>query len=170
MNIRVKLTRQENAGHFGKPIGAEVTMDMEAYLRGVVASEVGNAPLECSKAQAIAARTFALPYAIREDAISDESSVAQAYRAPRAENPAYPNAHQGVAETAGQVLYYDGKALSPCSYSASNGGRTVSSQERWGGYRPYLIAQDDPWDDAVTHGVKKGHGVGMSQAGASYAA
>lgn len=170
MNLRVKLTRQENADYFDQPIGSIVTMDMETYLRGVVPSEVGNAPLECCKAQAVAARTFALPYARGEGAISDASSEAQAYRAARAENPAYARAHQGVAETAGQVLYYDGKALSPCSYSASNGGRTTSSEARWGGYRPYLIEQDDPWDYAVTHGKKTGHGVGMSQAGASYAA
>lgn len=68
------------------------------------------------------------------------------------------------------MLTYAGKILSTCSYSASNGGRTTSAQERWGGYRAWLIAKDDPWDLAATGGVKKGHGVGMSQAGASYAA
>lgn len=83
---------------------------------------------------------------------------------------AYGRAHQGVADTAGEVLCYDGNVLATCSYSASNGGRTTSSEERWGGYRPYQIAQDDPWDYAVTQGKKTGHGVGMSQAGASYAA
>lgn len=67
-------------------------------------------------------------------------------------------------------MYHDGKLLATCSYSASNGGRTTSSEERWGGYRPYLIAQNDPWDYAATGGKKTGHGVGMSQAGASYAA
>jgi len=65
---------------------------------------------------------------------------------------------------------YGGRIINTCSYSTSNGGRTVSAQERWGGYRAWLIAQDDPWDLAATGGVKTGHGVGMSQAGASYAA
>jgi len=46
-------------------------------------------------------------------------------------------------------------------YTDSNGGRTVSAKERWGGNRPYLIAQDDPWDAASAKG-KSGHGVGMS--------
>lgn len=81
------------------------------------------------------------------------------------DNAVYSNAHAGAVATAGEVLFYDGKALATCSYSASNGGRTVSSQERWGGVRPYLIAQADPWDYAATGGKKTGHGVGMSQAG-----
>ena len=170
MQIRVKLTRWKNADFFHLPLGSEITMDIETYVHGVVPSEVGNAPLECCKAQAVAARTFALVYSREDQAISDASSVAQAYRVSRAESPAYPNARLGVEETAGQVLYYNGNALSPCSYSANNGGRTTSSQARWGGYRPYLIEQDDPWDYAVTQGKKSGHGVGMSQAGAAYAA
>lgn len=170
MQIKVKLTRQENAGYFGVPVGAVVEMDMEDYLLGVVPAEVGNAPLECCKAQAVAARTYALPYARKGDAISDASSVAQAYRAPRGVDSAYATAHRGVTDTVGEVLYHDGKLITTCSYSASNGGRTTSSEERWGGYRAYLIAQEDPWDLAVTGGVKTGHGVGMSQAGASYAA
>jgi hypothetical protein len=40
---------------------------------------------------------------------------------------------------------------------------------RWGGYRPYLIEQDDPWDAAYLYSKKRGHGVGMSQMGAIYA-
>lgn len=46
----------------------------------------------------------------------------------------------------------------------------MSSKERWGGDRDWLIAQDDPWDKAATNGKKTGHGVGMSQCGARYAA
>lgn len=44
MNIQVKLTRQENTAFFGVDLNAIVGMDMEDYLRGVVAAEVGNAP------------------------------------------------------------------------------------------------------------------------------
>lgn len=63
MNIRVKLSRDENLKHFGVATGSIVTMDSETYLMGVVPAEVGNAPPECCKAQAIAARTYAMPYA-----------------------------------------------------------------------------------------------------------
>lgn len=63
-------------------------------------------------------------------------------------------------------LFITRKHLSPCAYSASNGGRTTSSKERWGGHREYLISKEDPYDYAATKGRKTGHGVGMSQEGA----
>ena len=93
--------------------------------------------------------------------ISDSSAVAQAYRAPRYNNKVYPNCIKAAEETAGQALFYN---LMPAAtiYTASNGGRTTSAQERWGGAGyPYLITQDDPWDAAVGK-PKNGSGVGMS--------
>ena len=101
--------------------------------------------------------------------ISDSSSVAQAYRAKRYNRKIYPNSLQGTEETAGEVLFYN---LMPAItiFTASNGGRTTSYHERWGGAeKPYLIAQDDAWDAAVGE-PKRGTGVGMSQLGAVYAA
>ena len=58
--IRVKITRQENEEYFGCMIGETVEVDFEQYVAGVVASEVGNAHIEACKAQAVAARTFAM--------------------------------------------------------------------------------------------------------------
>lgn len=168
-NIKVKLTRQENAEFFHAQIGDVVEYDFEEYLKGVVASEIGNPHIEAAKAQAICARTFAWKCASTGSPISDSSAVAQAFRAPRSINKAYANAHAGVDATKGILIYYDGKPITTCGYSANNGGRTVSSQERWGGYRPYLIAKDDPWDAAAGAG-KTGHGCGLSQRGAKYAA
>lgn len=171
MNIKVKLTCAANAAHYHVSKGDVVTIPFEQYLLGVIPSEIGNAPLEACKAQAIAARTYALPYILKDAAISDASASAQAYRVERASNPVYGNAHRGVAETAGLVLYYDGCPLRSCPFSKSNGGRTTSNAERWGSaLLPYLPAQDDPWDLAATGGEKAGHGVGMSQEGAIYAA
>lgn len=62
MIIRVKISRAENLSYFGCVAGTIVNIDMEEYVAGVVASEIGNAPLEACKAQAIAARTFAMHY------------------------------------------------------------------------------------------------------------
>ena len=169
MTIKVKITREENAAHFKKEIGDVVTVPLEEYVAAVVASEIGNAHVEACKAQAVAARTFAYPYYSNGTTITDASSTHQAYRAPRFNEKAYPNAIRGACATSGQLLFYNGSVIGTCSYSASNGGRTVSSEERWGGKRPWLIAQDDPWDAAAGTG-KNGHGVGMSQRGAKYAA
>ena len=166
MDILVKLTRQENIAHYGKN---EVLLDIEEYLNGVVPSEIGNAALEAAKAQAVAARTFALYRYKANGLISDDSSKDQAFRVSRFSS-SYNRAHQAVSETKGEVLYYNNKLVSNAHFSASNGGRTYSSEERWGGKRDYLIAREDPWDYAATNGEKSGHGVGLSQAGAKYAA
>lgn len=151
-------------------MGSVIYFDLEDYISCVVASEIGNAPLEACKAQAIASRTLAYSYIQAGKAISDSSSSAQAFRIERLNNTTYPNAITAARATAGRVLTYNDKLLSPCSYSHSNGGHTTSSAERWGGSRPYLISQPDEWDSAASDGVKLGHGVGMSQVGAIYAA
>ncbi len=177
MIIRVKLSRAENLNYFGCVAGDIVNIEIEEYVAGVVASEIGNSHIEACKAQAIAARTFAMHYIGDDKCITDKSSTHQAFRASRWDASQYPNANEAAALTAGMVLTYDGKPLKTCSYSSSNGGRTTSSEERWGGYRPYLIAQDDPWDAAACaertaagKSITKGHGVGMSQYGAAWAA
>lgn len=167
MDISVRITRDENAEFFGVEVGDVVKVPFEQYVATVVACEIGNALIEACKAQAVASRTFAVSKGVLDGkTISDASSTDQAYRAARLASGLYPNAEQGAKETAGQILTYNGKPINAV-YSACNGGRTVSSQERWGGVRPYLIAQDDPWDNSTK---RTGHGVGMSQRGAKYAA
>lgn len=169
MKIKVKITRNENAEYYGVSIGDIVEVDFETYVASVVASELASGGLEGCKAQAVAARTFAVHKGVlRGKAISDSSAVAQAYRANRYDASKYPIPLQAARETDGQILTYNGNVIDAV-YSASNGGRTVSSQERWGSVLPYLIAQPDSWD-AATGQPKNGHGVGMSQVGARYAA
>ena len=170
MKIKVKLTGLRNAAYYSVAVGDVVEIKLEEYLRGVVAAEMGNAPLEACKAQAVASRTTAYPYYSVGKVISDSSRSVQCFNAERAHSSQYPNAFQAVADTADEVLQYNGKVIVPCSFSSSNGGRTTSSQERWGGARAWLIKQKDEWDFAATQGKKTGHGVGMSQAGAKYAA
>ena len=169
MKIRVDITREENANYFDCSIGDTVAVQFQEYVAAVVASEIGNAPLQACKAQAVAARGLALSRGVfRGLSISDSSSIAQAYRAKRYDEKTFPNAIKGAKETEGQVLTYKDK-IAITHYSANNGGRTMSSKERWGGHYDYLIQQDDPWDAAAGKS-KYGHGVGMSQLGAQWAA
>ena len=158
MNIKLKLTLQENIDYYQSEL---IDIEIEEYLLGVVPAEIGNAALEACKAQAIAARTFAFIKHSNGKQLSDKSSTDQAYRVSRVSSK-YPNALLAVEETAGQVLFYNNELLLTCPYSSSNGGRIKSSQEKWGGYRPYLISKEDPYDN----GNASGHGVGMSQTGA----
>lgn len=161
--ISVKITRQENAEYYGCSVDDIVSVAFNFYISAVVASEIGNSALEACKAQAIAARTFAVKKGVLEGkTISDSSATDQAFRAPRYNEKSYPYAIQAAVETDGLILTYNGKPIDAV-YSASNGGRTASSQSRWGGIRPYLIEKDDPWDTSTK---RTGHGVGMSQRGA----
>ena len=157
MNIRVKITRDGT--------NRIVTMDLEEYLRGVVASEMPSSwPIETLKAQAIAARTYAARYVktrSKYDYDVDDTVSYQAYR----ENYYKDSCDEAIKATTGIVVMY-GNDFAQTVYSSSNPGYTRSAKERWGNDIPYLIHQNDPYD---THGGG-GHGVGMSQWGAKGAA
>ena len=47
---------------------------------------------------------------------------------------------QAVAETAGEVLRYDGALIEPLYHASCGGGRTEDAAEVWGNARPYLVS------------------------------
>lgn len=167
MQIQIKMTSSENANYYGVPKDSIVEEDFETYVAAVVASEIGNAPLEACKAQAVVSRTFAYRYLLKNKVISDSSSSAQAYRAVRYSD-SYSRCIIAAKETRGVILTYKGSPADTY-FCHSNGGYTVSSEERWGGARAYLVSKPDSWT-SLTKVNKSGHGVGMSQVGAKYAA
>lgn len=161
--MKVKITTPENMSYYNCAKNTIIEVDLEDYVTCVVASEIGNAKLEACKAQAVAVRTFAIARGVLSGKpISDNASVAQAYRGNRID---YKVCQMAAQQTMGQILTYNGKPISAV-YCSANGGRTYSSEEVWGTKNSYLIAQSDPWDK----NTKKGHGVGMSQSGAINAA
>ena len=163
MKIKVKITTNENMKYYGCEKDTIKEIEFEDYIKCVVASEMGNAPEEALKAQAIASRSYACAQGVLDGkVISDNASKSQAFRAPRNN---YKNCIAAVEATDGEVLMYGGKYASTY-FCHSNGGRTYSSEEVWGGKRNYLVARKDPW----TTEKKNGHGVGMSQVGAIAAA
>ena len=118
---------------------------VEEYLLGVVPYEMSDSfPLEALKAQAVAARTYALRRAgANGDYDVVDNTNDQAYFGVKAE---HTNAARAVGETAGVCGYYKG-ALAECFYSASNGGQTELPVHVWGkGDYDYLIMTDDPYD------------------------
>ena len=84
-------------------------VDLEQYLLSVVGSEMSAAaPIEALKAQAVAARSYALVHTFRNanekyDLGNDERH--QAYKGIATE---YNTTHQAISETAGQILSYQG--------------------------------------------------------------
>lgn len=118
---------------------------VEEYLLGVVPYEMSDSfPVEALKAQAVAARTYALRKAGSSgsyDVVDNTND--QAYYGVKAE---HKNAAQAVQETAGICGFYKG-SLAECFYSASNGGQTELVSHVWGkGDYSYLTMTDDPYD------------------------
>ena len=121
---------------------------VEDYLLGVVPFEMGDSfPLEALKAQAIAARTYALHKQGAHDAYDVEDTTNdQAYKGRTTYSPL---SEQAVRDTKGLVGTYRGK-LAQCYYSASNGGQTDLGVNVWPDEDPdkygYMDMRDDPYD------------------------
>lgn len=116
-------------------------VELESYLRGVVPAEMqANWPLEALRAQAVAARTYTLVNLDPSGAYDVcATSDCQVYRGMSVE---HARTDQAVAETAGQVLTYQG-TFARTYYHADSGGVIASSAEVWGMSIPYLSAFRD---------------------------
>jgi len=138
-------------------------VDLEDYIRGVVPSEMPSSwEIEALKAQAIAARSYALANLGKRAAYGydlKDTPEDQAYGGASAETAKTNNA---VQETEGLVLTYNYKVV-PAYYSASAGGKTVTAKQAWGSDLPYIRSVPS-YDGNVK---KNGHGIGMSQHGAN---
>ena len=120
---------------------------VEEYLLGVVPYEMSDTfPIEALKAQAVAARTYALRKAALSVTDYDvvDNTNDQSYNGVKAENI---NAAQAVKETQGLCCFYNGQ-LGQCYYTASNGGQTELGIHAWndGSDDGPLKMTDDPYD------------------------
>jgi SpoIID/LytB domain protein len=122
---------------------------LEPYLLGVVAREMPKEwPPEALKAQAVAARSYALARRVKGkpfDLYADWRS--QVYGGIPAEAP---RASEAVRATARQVLLYQGVVATTFFFSSS-GGRTATGAEVFGVDVPYLVSVDDHWDERSPH-------------------
>ena len=118
-------------------------VELENYLYGVLPFEVStNWPAEVLKAQAVAARTFAIYNKLNNKTPEydlDSNVNSQVYGGMDKENPATNAAIDG---TKGEVLAYNG-AVIQAFFHANSGGKTASSREVWGGDLDYLSSVDD---------------------------
>ena len=126
-------------------------VDLEDYVAAVVASEVPPSwPAEALRAQAVAARTFAVAQKIAQGpgarAHLGASVLDQVYKGTAHPEPA---PRQAARDTAGEVLTW-GAAPIAAYFSASCGGRSESAEDAFHltkGSTPYLRG-GDPDDDA----------------------
>ena len=127
----------------GEALQAVNLVGLETYLASVVGSEMpASWPLEALRAQAVAARTYALR-ALRPSsgrAYDLKATVAsQVYLGVEAETA---STQAAVAGTRGLVLTY-GDGLIEAVFHSSAGGSTENSGELWAQQLPYLVSVAD---------------------------
>jgi stage II sporulation protein D len=129
---RTELVRQ------GQGVTAVNRVDLEAYLYSVVGGEaIPSWPQEALKAQAVAARTYAL-YQLSTSANRfydvDTTTNTQVYKGLSSE---YLSTHEAVDGTTGQIITYNGKAIL-AAFHSSSGGHTENVEDIWSSPLPYL--------------------------------
>ncbi len=119
---------------------------LDDYVQGVVPGEVPALwPIEALKAQAVAARSYALT-TDRGGPIFDQypDTRSQVYRGVTGE---HSRTNAAVRATTGQVLRYRG-AVAITYFFSTSGGRTENVENSFYGARPtpYLTSVEDPFD------------------------
>ncbi len=123
------------------------SLPIDEYVRGVVAGEMPSSwSMEALKAQAVAARTYALATRKTEgvfDLFPDTRS--QVYRGVAGETA---RTDAAVAATSNDVVTHDGVPIVTYYFSTS-GGRTENVELSFLGAvpKPYLKSVEDPYDD-----------------------
>lgn len=123
------------------------TVYIEDYLKGVVGEEMSDYfPIEALKAQAIAARNFALANIAKHSTKRGynvcDTTDCQVYRGYR---PSYTRVITAVNATKGMLLL-SGTSIVEALYSASDGGYTEASENVWNEARSYFKATADDYD------------------------
>jgi stage II sporulation protein D len=133
-------------GTFGG-VNAINAVSLEEYIAGVVARESPSSwPAEALKAQAVAARTYAITTSKAGAGFEHYADTrSQVYGGVAAETEA---TNAAVAATRGQVVTYKGEPVVTFFFSTS-GGRTenVENTNVGAGPRPWLKSVEDPYDD-----------------------
>jgi len=121
-------------------------LPLETYLTSVVGSEMpASWPMEALRAQAVAARTYALKARKPAAAFDLQATTAsQVYKGVESETP---STRAAVAGTRGLVLTYNNALIDAVFHSSSGGGSTESSGDLWSKQLPYLVSVRD-FDDA----------------------
>ncbi|MCY9661070.1 SpoIID/LytB domain-containing protein [Paenibacillus chondroitinus] len=115
---------------------------MESYLYGVLGAELGSGwPAEALKAQAVAARTFAIKQGNKyEIAQVTDTTLDQAYYGMQKE---FPAGNQAVDATKDEVISDKSGLISPV-FSSNSGGKTADPSEVWGNPVGYLRSVASP--------------------------
>ena len=142
-NIEINIDKENRKLNVINIIG------IEEYLYGVLKKEISPQwPAETLKAQAIAARTFAI---FNMNKYIDKgynicaSTNSQAYGGVNHEDPL---TNKAVDETRGVIMTYKGKPINAV-YHSDSGGCTEDSENVWGSILPYLRSVKSKFEEKV---------------------
>ena len=123
-------------------------VDLEEYLKGVVPCEIGmvsERQIEAAKAQAVAARTYALAHFGQYSQLGFDLYATvqdQVYKGIAVEKRL---TNEAVASTSGEVLFYRNEPIE-AKYHSTCGGRTADFDDIWSGNSPpYLRSVRCPY-------------------------
>jgi stage II sporulation protein D len=123
-------------------------VEIEDYLKGVVPKESpATWPIEALKAQAVAARSYAIATPIKGNGFDQyDDTRSQVYGGVSAE---HPRTNQAVDATRSQIVLYNGKVAQTFFFSTSGGhteNNELSSLGFGGTPIPYLRGVPDPYE------------------------
>lgn len=123
-------------------------LPLDSYVKGVVPNEVpGSWPKEALRAQAVAARSYALATGLDGDGFDFyDDTRSQVYGGAASEQR---STNRAVRKTERQIVAYRGKVV-PTFFFSSSGGRTENVEFGFSGGspRPYLKSVRDRYDKA----------------------
>jgi len=149
-NLEIKLWDHQR--------GSLLQLDLEEYVVGVVAAEMpASFDIEALKAQAVAARTYALRRitngpaaqvaALHPEAqLTSDHNINQAWIDKKEREKRWGSnfpgneakIRQAVGETKGIILLYEGDLIDPLYHASCGGERTEDIKNVWGKELPYL--------------------------------
>jgi len=143
-NIEINIDKENGKLNVINIIG------IEEYLYGVLKKEISPRwPKETLKAQAIAARTFAIfnmnKYIDKGYNICATTN-SQAYGGVNHEDPL---TNKAVDETRGVIMVYKGEPINAV-YHSDSGGYTEDSENVWGSFLPYLRSVESKFEEKVS--------------------
>lgn len=119
--------------------GKEVSDPMEVVIARIVQVEIGaSAPMEAMKAQAVAIYSFLLNRSPGRVIAISGLAYTSATPSSRCLQAAQAVAYEAILDSSGNPI--------SAQFFAISAGRTANSADIWGGYAPYLVSVDSPYD------------------------
>lgn len=148
---KVTLRGEAHLYKKGSSLSLVDDLDIEDYLKGVLGQEMPwDWALEALKAQAIAARTYALHQKLQNKNQDFDVGATTDHQVYNSKSKPRPSIDRAVNETRGLILYYEDSPIL-AAYHSTCGGQTEDVKDLWGYSLPYLKSVSCPFEARSPH-------------------